>query len=307
MLNHPNSQSSPPSPIFVVSVGRSGSTFFHRLLCRHPNVAWLSLLCEAFPGNPSLNRLWMHAVDLPLIGDRLQGLIKPAECYNFWERYCTGFRRPCRDLLPQDVTRKKKEAVRAVMARMLTPKRDRLLIKITGWPRIGFLTETFPNAKFIHILRDGRAVANSYINVPFWWGWRGPENWRWGPLSPSQQEEWETFDKSFLALAGIQWKIFMQAMQKAKRFVKEDSLFELKYETLCQDSVTTFKQVMAFCNLDWSSRFEKVIQNHPMTSTNYKWQKELTWDQQRIVEEVTRQYLEKYDYLRTRDDGKSRR
>lgn len=74
-------------PIFIVSVGRSGSTFFHRLLCRHPNAAWLSVLCEAFPDRSSLNRLWMHAVDLPLIGDRLQRLIQPAECYNFWEHY----------------------------------------------------------------------------------------------------------------------------------------------------------------------------------------------------------------------------
>jgi hypothetical protein len=97
----------------------------------------------------------------------------------------TGFRRPCRDLLPQDVTLKKKEAIQNVVAQMLTRKRNRLVVKITGWPRIGFLKEIFPDAKFIHILRDGRAVANSYINVPFWWGWRGLANWRWGPLTPS--------------------------------------------------------------------------------------------------------------------------
>lgn len=162
---------------------------------------------------------------------------------------------------------------------------------------MSFLKEIFPDAKFIHILRDGRAVANSFINVPFWRGWQGPENWRWGPLTPSQQEQWERFDKSFLALAGIQWNIFMHAIDEAKRFVEEQNFFELKYETLCRDPVGTLNEVIAFCNLNWSSRFGRIVQNHPTNNTNYKWHEQLTLDQQEIIEKVTHDYLEKYGYI----------
>ena len=77
------------------------------------------------------------------------------------------------------------------MKQLLVRKRNRLLIKITGWPRIGYLNEIFSDAKFIHILRDGRAVANSLINVEFWRGWQCPQNWRFGRLTEKQQKEWE--------------------------------------------------------------------------------------------------------------------
>ena len=84
-----------------------------------------------------------------------------------------GFSEPCRDLVRTDVTTRVKRQVRAAMGMMLTHKRNRLLLKITGWPRLGFLNEMLEDAKFIHLVRDGRAVASS-LHVDFWRGWYGP-------------------------------------------------------------------------------------------------------------------------------------
>src|SRR3712207_7426845 len=53
------------------------------------------------------------------------------------------------------------------------------------------LSEIFKDAKFIHLMRDGRAVANSLLHVYFWSGWKGPGNWGWGQLSPAQQRSEE--------------------------------------------------------------------------------------------------------------------
>ena len=58
----------------------------------------------------------------------------------------------------------------------MTEKRDRLLLKISGWPKIGILFEIFEGAKFVHVARDGRAVVNSPLDTYFWNGWIGPEN-----------------------------------------------------------------------------------------------------------------------------------
>lgn len=284
-------------PIFIVGVGRSGSIAFHEMLSEHPQVTWLSPLCNLCPQNFFLNRLLMRTIDCPLAGTYLKRKIKKSEGYKFWEFHCKGFSAPCRDLLAEDLTDKVRAKIQKIMSAMLTNKRNRLLIKVTGWPRIGFLQAIFEDAKFIHIVRDGRAVANSMINVGWWRGWQGPESWRWGELTPSQRQEWEKYGKSFLALAGIEWKILMDAMDKAKGSIDSNNFLEVKYENLCCDSVQVLKGVLKFCNLEWSEKFEKSIRRHPLENKNYKWQKELTNQQRCILEDVLGDYLKKYGYV----------
>jgi len=283
-------------PIFIIGVGRSGSTIFHRMLSEHPNVAWLSLLCDICPGKPSINGLLMKTISYPIIGRCLRQLNR-GEHYKFWNYYFKGFGTPCRDLSLEDVTKKTKKQIEEAVSKTLTKKRNKFLAKITGWPRIGFLLEIFKNSKFIHILRDGRAVANSLINEDWWLGWKGPQNWRWGELSPDHKEEWKRYNKSFIALACIEWKLLLDALDKAKEFVDEGNLFEVKYENLCAHPVSVFKDVVEFCDLEWSKKFEGSIKKYTLKNTNYKWQKEFTEYQKNMAEDILRDYLKRYNYL----------
>jgi hypothetical protein len=284
-------------PIFIIGVGRSGSTAFHRMFAKHPHVAWLSELCSKYPENPSINRLLMKVIDYPIVGRYLKRKFDPRECYEFWEYYCKGFSEPCRDLLAEDVTNKNRFNIQKAMSEVLCTKKNRLLIKITGWPRIGFLHEIFSDAKFINVIRDGRAVANSIINVNWWSGWKGPENWGMGELTQAQKKEWERHDKSFVALAGILWKIMVEAMENAKQFIDMNNYMEFKFEDLCSNSVEMFRNVMGFCDLEWTRDFENQIKKFPFKITNDKWQKELTIKQHKMIEDVIGDYLRKYNYL----------
>lgn len=283
-------------PIFIIGAGRSGSTVFHRLFAEHPYVSWLSNLCDKFPASPEINRRLMQAIDLPVIGSYMKHKFDPDECYRFWNHYCKGFSTPCRDLFSTDVSNRQKKTVQDVMTKMLTKHRNRLLIKITGWPRIGFLKEIFPDAKFVHVLRDGRAVVNSTINVDFWWGWRGPQNWRWGDLKPEQHEEWKRFNRSFVALAAIQWKIIMDAVEDARRVLSDGDFLEIKYEQFCADAPGVFQKVLDFVDLDSVSHFENFVKNYPVSNKDYKWKEELTNEQQFILEASLEKYLQKYGY-----------
>lgn len=285
------------APIFIVGTGRCGSTALHRALANHAETAWLSRVCDARPHDPRANRWALRLLDLPLPGGYLRKLIYPVEAYRFWDHHCPGFGEPCRDLCKEDVTPRSRRVVRHIMAQMLTPRRTRLLAKITGWPRIGFLREIFPDSRFIHLYRDGRAVANSCLAVSWWSGWRGPGGWQWGELSSEHRETWERHDRSFVALAAIQWEILMSAQREAQYRIAPSSLLEVRYEEMCRDPVGTFRLVADFCELAWSPRYEAAIQELSFENANYKWQEQLSTEQQRILNECLCPTLREYGYV----------
>jgi hypothetical protein len=285
-------------PIIIVGAGRTGTTVFHQMLAEHPHLAWLpGRVSSTFPERLELSRLVMKGLDYPLLGELLKRRIKPGESYSFWEHHCQGFSAPYRDLLAADVTDRTKKHVPRTMARILTEKRDRLLLKITGWPRIGFLSEVFEDARFIHVMRDGRAVANSMLNVYFWRGWKGPQNWGWGELSPAQEYEWNEYEQSFVVLAAIQWKILMDAMEKAKSTFSSEKILEVRYEKLCSDPIGQFQKVTQFCELEWTGSFERQIRKYQPRNTNDKFKYDLTAEQQSDLEAVLRDDLMRYGYL----------
>jgi hypothetical protein len=283
-------------PIFIVGTGRCGSTIFHHMLSFHDHVAWLSPSCQKHPNRFQLNRRNMRMLDLPFISRYARKLIYPVEAYAFWEKHCPGFSEPCRDLTADDLGPKFAQSTRRALSQVITERRSRLLIKVTGWPRIGFLKALYPDAKFIHVYRDGRAVANSLLHIYFWSGWRGPDNWRWGELTPEQRACWIENDRSFAALAGIQWDILMAAQDEAAKALPAQDLMEIRYEALCQDPVGIFRQALDFCSLEWTPRFAAAVNSFELKNTNDKWKKDLNETQQAALCASLQQALARYGY-----------
>lgn len=275
----------PHKPIFVIGLGRSGSSIFHKMFATHPEVAWLSAICDQYPDKPHINRLILNGLDMPLIHNYIRRKYAPAECYNFWEYYCRGFRTPCRDLVAEDLMEKPKREIQKALSETMTKKRQRLMLKITGWPRMGYLQAIFDDAIFIHVKRDFRAVANSFLDVPWWWGWRGPSNWRWGELPEKYNELWQKYDRSYVALAGIACLIFQDAMNLSRENNIKTYL-EIDYEDLCDKPIDIFKEVVKFCDLEWSGEFQDNLDSFKLKNSNYKWRENLTVEQQNILEEV---------------------
>jgi omega-hydroxy-beta-dihydromenaquinone-9 sulfotransferase len=284
-------------PIILVGTGRCGSTVFHRILATHPQAMWLSGFAYQFPTRPGINRRAVEAMGNPLLRRMFGGRVRANEHYRFWDQYTYGcFSEPCRDLVRGDVTARMKKQVLAAFGSMLTTRRNRLLVKITGWPRIGFLDEIFEDARFVHILRDGRSVASSLLHVGFWAGWYGPQGWRAGPLSPEDQATWEAYDRSFVALAGLEWRIQMRAIEAARRQLDPARFLEIRYESFCEQPVETYRRVLDFAELPWSRAFEREIQAASIRSQRDRWRADLTPAQQAVLDELLADDLRRYGY-----------
>ena len=284
------------TPIIIFGTGRSGTTIFQQMLSRHPNLAWLSPTLHFFPKRLGLNKLFMYLMDSPPLENLLRKNIDASEGYPLWDVLVRGFNTPCRDLLASDVSIKAKKHISETLSKLTTNKRNRLLLKITGWSRTGYLNETFPDAKFIHIVRDGRAVANSLINTGFWLGWGGPEKWRWGPLPEAYYDEWLKYDRSFIVMAAIQWKILMDASEKAIKHLDQSKLLEIKYEDLCINPIQLFKKVRAMMDRGFSLPPSLQQNMYHLIDTNNKYRDELSLSQQTALNVVLSSHLQKYGY-----------
>jgi len=237
--------------------------------------------------------------DLPLVRRiaHCRWLPQPSEAYNVWDACYPGFSTPCRTLRADDVTPWAKQAVRRQVALCLRYHgRSRFLGKLTGWSRIGFLNEIFPDALFIHLLRDGRAVASSLLRVGFWWGWRGPHEWRWGLLSPEDEAVWRKYDYSFVILAGLQWKTVVQEIRASSQLLSSDRFLEIRYEDAVRNPVTVIREVSQFCDLDWPASFNRHVRSLRVEDVTNRWQRDLTEPQQEQLNDVLADCLATFGY-----------
>ena len=153
-------------PIFIVGTGRCGSSIFHKMMAGHPQLAFFTPVLNRYPDKPALNSVILERLDSSNIPhcDHPRH-IKPSEAWDFWEYHVPGFKRPFRDLRAHDVMVNSKQTLHRILPNLLSTKRRRLLVKLTGWTRIGYIKEVFPDTKIIHIIRDPRAVAASLLQV----------------------------------------------------------------------------------------------------------------------------------------------
>lgn len=282
-------------PIFIVGTGRCGSTNFHRIFTHHPQVTFLSGLCLLYPDRPAYNRWAMRLLDVPVVNRFARKKFQPAEHWPFWERYLRGFSMPCREMLATDVRPNEVSRITHALEQMITPRRRRLVVKLTGWPRIGFLARIFPGALFVHMVRDGRAVVNSLLNVDFWQGWGGPAQLGL-ELSEAERDEWDNSGRSFPVLAAIQWKRWTDAYETAKLQVPAEQFFEIKYEEFIDDPLATFGDVLEFCGLQSSPEFNRYIRQCNVRSEDDKWRRQLTSNQQRQLNESLKRHLARFGY-----------
>jgi hypothetical protein len=304
-----------PTPfVFVLGTGRCGSTIVQELLARHEGVGFVSNV-DSILAPLDLKGRWNNAVYRRVpsaFASRDVGYLRhlrytlrermhfgPSEAYRLLGRRVSPIVvSPVRDLTEDDVTPWLERRLRSFFEeRRRVQGRPVFMHKLTGWPRARFLSFAFPEARFIHVVRDGRAVASSLMQRPWWKGHLGPEGWGFGPLSEPYRELWERSDRSLVVLAGLEWRVLMDAFDAARAAVPSDRWMEVRYEDFVSDARGQVERMLGFAGLPWIPAFERVVDQQVFTEDRTDaFRRDLSGLQLAMLEEALREPLEALGY-----------
>lgn len=300
--------------LFIIGTGRCGSTMIQEVLARHPDVGFISNFDARFPALNSKGR-WNNALyrrtplrytqrDRRRISGRAaaaESHFGPSEAFRLLERRVSPiWSAPYRDLTSEDVTPwLERRFQRFFGERVATQNKAVFMHKFTGWPRAAFLHKIFPDARFLHVIRDGRAVAGSVVERLWWRGYAGPWNWGRGPLPDDYAKEWEASERDFVVLAGLEWKLLMDTFDAAKQSVPPELWMDVRYEDFVDEPTARLKDIFAFVGLDWSDEFDKKFGQFAFTNAmKDRFRRDLTQRQVTMLDEVLEAYLVKLGYER---------
>jgi hypothetical protein len=200
-------------PFFIVGSARSGTTLLRLILNAHPDVAVppeSRFITELYEGR--------DRVEVDSLLDRLAA----HQRFAAWE-------------VPIEEIRRELSGSRARYSEIMTAAYSAYarLQEKSRWgdktPRyvenIPLLARLFPEAKFIHLIRDGRNVALSYAEVPF------------GP-------------KSIVKVAAL-WAQRVAAGMLDGRPLHGDRYHEMLYEDLVEDAAGEIKSTCEFLELEF--------------------------------------------------------
>ncbi len=245
-------------PVFVLGTGRCGSTLVHEVLARHVDTGFLTNLDDLGVARSTHwhNEFWRR---LPPGVTRKGGArFAPSEGYRLLGRSVGPLLvDPVRDLAASDAT----PWIRERLVGLVEDRADRLgapvfLHKFTGWSRAGLLHACFPDAVFVEVVRDGRAVTSSWLQMPWWRGHLGPELWHFGPLPPDLDEMWTRCDRSFPVLAALAWRLLIDSYAEARAKIPAAQWVRVRYEDVIFSPRDAFAGMLQATDLEWSARFE---------------------------------------------------
>jgi hypothetical protein len=244
---------------FVLGTGRCGSTLVHEVLARHPDVGFVTNVDDRL-GAGAGSRLQAGLYRrLPAAATRKgRPRLAPSEGYRALAREVSPIvTEPARDLEASDAVPWLADRFRRFFVQRAAAQQTPLFLhKFTGWPRARFIDRVLPGTRFVHVVRDGRAVAASWLQTDWWRGHLGPTAWHFGPLPAAYEKEWDASGRSFVLLAGLAWKLLLDAFDDARGVIADEQWLELRYEDVLDDPRARTAEMLEFLGLPWTEAFE---------------------------------------------------
>ena len=256
-------------PIFIIGLERSGTTLLYSILANHPDLYWLSRLDSVLPSNPNLSSLLRRFISpiltkstyiaIPGTISRSKGLLPPSECLPYWRQIFKWGNEENYMIEDDHFTEADvDEGIRGFLyedfgTRLFWMQKKRLLFKQTGFClKIRFLNAVFPDALFLHIIRDPFMNFLSLVRAK-----EASHEKFWGIKIPG----WRDFlaaDKRLQAAIQIRTtlEIIERDIYKAQAL---ERYLQVKYEHLISNPRKTLMEVLQFCDLNWTDKMEDAL------------------------------------------------
>lgn len=257
-------------PIFIIGCGRSGTTIFYNLLAGHGSLGWFSSYMVRYPKLPYLARL-NNLYQVPFLVNKYKKkkwFPKPVEAFSFWDlfHHCEN---PSASppLTELDVADADTQTMHKYISDTLHfSNRKRFVNKNTrNTRRMRYLHAIFPDALFIHVIRDGRACVNSFMNVDWW---STLSLWIADGKTPAELEQ-EGLNSA--VIAARLWKLEVERVLHDKEYIPADQYIEIRYENLTKHPYEEMKRILEYCRLPWNEHFQSHIEAFRIQSRNFKW------------------------------------
>jgi hypothetical protein len=245
-------------PIFMLGCPRSGTTICGKLFGGHPDLSDFSEAGFVWDPrqyfNPQANHLWTEEDFTSFDFNRLH------QCFEYF--------------------REQRHKAR------FFNKHPRNSV------RIGYIRKVFPDAIFLHVIRDGRAtvlsivkaIENERVRQKFPFGnFCKPPNWKaFQSVDPIEQ-------------AALQWNEIVRYVL-SWRDQLQGAYYEIRYEDFCLNPRGVLGKAYAYCGLpDQEQHLSHIPES--LNSRNFKWQEQLTDVQKELILSIQKDLLHKLGYL----------
>lgn len=229
-------------PVLVVGCGRSGTTILGSTLGEHPSVTYLN----------EPRRLWAKAYPET----------------DIWSRRARA--RGGQLLLGSDDTdvARNRAVRRGFQARIQGGGGTTLVEKLPANSfRLGFVRAIFPEARFIHIFRNGLEVARSiaqYAERDPWWG---AGDYKWHELTRIAGRDPDTACLPELCTTHyhrglLEWRLTTDAVVRELAQLPSSSYLELSYAQFVEDPVYATERILKFVDVAPSSSVSRFVSDN---------------------------------------------
>jgi hypothetical protein len=304
-------------PIFVLGLPRSGTTMLQDTLCRHPQIAYINNTMNRFPDvlcavDHFRKRLGLDfEIERYLVDSVPVSPGGPSDALSFWSRWfdVDPYSLEYRDIqakdLPADARAAMHETIRKVIWCYGDPRMRFFNKVIQCTTYVDMLRDLFPDARFVHIIRDPRMTANSMVKLvklevqhqkEFGLYRLDPEQGEQFfipyPRFPRLVEYIRTYGLTDLRTTAHIWQEVMDLVDDARE--RCPHFHEVRYEDLLEQPESELGRILDFCELAPVSR-----------DNEYYWGKvrqigtihhERSYGEFGVVEEICREGMMRHGY-----------
>ena len=283
-------------PVIIIGAGRSGTNALRDALCSLDTfVTWP---CD------EINYIWRY-------GNRA---------------YSSD------ELMPEHATRRAKNRIWREFRRLQARSgSERAIVEKTcaNTLRVGFVAEVFPCAKFVHIVRDGRAVAASAMkrwkapidplylakkarfvpvqDLPYYatryLGTRiakistgnGQLSW-WGPKF-GETEELRNSEKSLVEVCATQWRVCVQTALDQLGLIADNRVIQIRYEDFVSEPRDIIEATICLAGKSATKGEIDSAAKTVRSSSRDAWRVQLSSDDLATIRPIVSPLLERLGYI----------